>query len=217
MTETLTPPVTLGSAARQFFSHPSPWILAGATAAVAVGRATVGNWNWRDAVVAAVILGLEPVTEWVIHVFLLHFRPRQVLGHRVDLYLAVKHREHHRDPKDPVLVFVPLRVLVISLAVAAVGWWVLATSHAVAFTGLLTSYAMFLLYEWTHFLIHTSYRPKSRLYRYVWRAHRLHHYRNEHYWFGVTIHLADHVLGTFPEKDAVPVSPTARTLGADAA
>ncbi len=30
---------------------------------------------------------------------------------------------------------------------------------------------------------------------------------------GVTNHLADHVLGTFPDKDAVPVSRTAKTLG----
>jgi sterol desaturase/sphingolipid hydroxylase (fatty acid hydroxylase superfamily) len=51
----------------------------------------------------------------------------------------------------------------------------------------------------------------------VWRAHRNHHYRNEHYWFGVTVHLADHLLGTFPEKTAVDASPTARTLGVDEA
>jgi hypothetical protein len=41
----------------------------------------------------------------------------------------------------------------------------------------------------------------------------LHHYRNEKYWFGVTIHLADHVLRTFPHKEEVPVSATAFTLG----
>ena len=48
------------------------------------------------------------------------------------------------------------------------------------------------------------------------RAHRLHHYRNENYWMGVTNHLGDHVLGTFPNKDDVPVSPTAKTLGISA-
>jgi hypothetical protein len=31
----------------------------------------------------------------------------------------------------------------------------------------------------------------------------------------VTVHLADHVLGTFPERTAVPVSATARTLGVE--
>lgn len=42
----------------------------------------------------------------------------------------------------------------------------------------------------------------------------LHHFRNERYWFGITTHLADHVLGTFPAKEAVPVSSTCGTLGA---
>ncbi|HMC69660.1 MAG TPA: fatty acid hydroxylase family protein, partial [Mycobacteriales bacterium] len=69
-------------------------------------------------------------------------------------------------------------------------------------------------YEWTHFLIHSTYVPRSRYYRYIWRAHRLHHYKNEKYWFGVTVHLADHVLRTFPQRDAVETSPTARTLAA---
>jgi hypothetical protein len=30
------------------------------------------------------------------------------------------------------------------------------------------------------------------------------------------MHLADHVLGTFPERSAVELSPTARTLGVEA-
>jgi sterol desaturase/sphingolipid hydroxylase (fatty acid hydroxylase superfamily) len=72
---------------------------------------------------------------------------------------------------------------------------------------------MLFAYEWTHFLIHSSYRPRHAPYRYVWRAHRNHHFRNERYWFGVTMHLADHVLGTFPERSAVEVSATVRTLG----
>jgi sterol desaturase/sphingolipid hydroxylase (fatty acid hydroxylase superfamily) len=76
---------------------------------------------------------------------------------------------------------------------------------------------MLFAYEWTHYLIHTSYRPKRRFYRYIWRAHRLHHFKNEHYWFGVTVHLADHVLRTFPAKEAVETSPTARTLGVEQA
>jgi hypothetical protein len=41
----------------------------------------------------------------------------------------------------------------------------------------------------------------------------MHHYRNENDWFGVTVHLADHVLRTFPAKEEVPVSPTAFNLG----
>jgi sterol desaturase/sphingolipid hydroxylase (fatty acid hydroxylase superfamily) len=82
---------------------------------------------------------------------------------------------------------------------------------------LASSMLMLLGYEWTHFLIHSAYRPKRALCRGIWRAHRLHHYRNERFWFGVTVHLADRVLRTYPAREAVPPSATARTLGVDAA
>jgi len=140
-----------------------------------------------------------------------------VRGRRLDPLVARKHRAHHQDPKNLPLIFVPMPVLVGSMAVAAIAWFALATTVRHALIGLAASYTMLFVYEWTHFLIHTPYRPRSRAYRYVWRAHRLHHYRNERYWFGVTMHLADHVLRTFPDKDAVPASPTARTLGVDEA
>ena len=41
-----------------------------------------------------------PVIEWVIHVGILHWRPRRVGPVRVDSLLARKHREHHADPRD---------------------------------------------------------------------------------------------------------------------
>ena len=48
---------------------------------------------------------------------------------------------------------------------------------------------------------------------YVWRNHRLHHYKNEHYWFAVvTAGTADRVLGTYPEPSSVASSPTVKAL-----
>ena len=68
-------------------------------------------------------------------------------------------------------------------------------------------------YEWVHLLVHTRYRPRSRYYRRLARNHRLHHYRNEDYWLGVTSNLGDRLLRTYPtHKTDVPLSPTARTL-----
>ena len=47
----------------------------------------------------------------------------------------------------------------------------------------------------------------------MWRNHRLHHYKNEHYWFTVTTAgTADRLFGTFPDPAGVPKSPTARAL-----
>ena len=80
-------------------------------------------------------------------------------------------------------------------------------------TFLMTVATLGLCYEWTHFLIHTDYKPRHALYRAIWRNHRHHHYKNEHYWFTVTSSgTADRLLGTHPDPATVPTSPTARHL-----
>ena len=86
---------------------------------------------------------------------------------------------------------------------------------ALGLTYLVVVSAIGLGYEWTHFLIHSDYRPKSRLYKAIWRNHRLHHYKNEHYWFTVTTaHTTDRLFGTCPPATEVDTSPTAKHLHA---
>jgi sterol desaturase/sphingolipid hydroxylase (fatty acid hydroxylase superfamily) len=128
-----------------------------------------------------------------------------------------RHRQHHRDPQVVRLVLVPTPALISVLIGSPIVYGVIFRSVRPASTAVLASTVMLFLYEWTHFLIHSTYRPRSPLYRGIWRAHRLHHFRNERYWFGVTTHLGDRVLCTYPAKDAVPLSTTARTLGVDVA
>ena len=205
--------MTLREALREFLRHPSARLLVTLSAGSWLVRLGLGRWGIWDALIPVILLALEPFTEWVIHVVLLHWKPRRVLGRRIDPLIARKHRAHHRDPKDAELVFVPMPVLLPAVSIGAVLYLVLLPTLRLGVTTMAAAYTMFLVYEWTHFLIHSTYRPKTRAYRYVWRAHRLHHYRNENYWFGVTLHMADHLLGTFPEKEAVPASDTARTLG----
>ncbi len=207
---------SLGRAAAVFFRQPSPLIIGSVLLAAIGGRVYVGRYSWWDLLPPAVILALQPFTEWLIHVLVLHFRPRTLLGRRIDPLVSRKHRAHHADPRELSLVFIPLQTLV-GLLGGTAALLLLALPLGRGLSGLVGAYAMTLLYEWTHYLIHSSYRPRHRLFRYVWRAHRNHHFRNEHYWFGVTVHVADHLLGTFPERSAVELSQTARTLGIDAA
>lgn len=205
---------SLGAAARTFAGWRSPQLIAALLILTLAGRIVVGNWSWWDLVVPAAIVVAQPFTEWLIHVFLLHFKPRRVGGLRIDPLVARKHRAHHADPKDAGLVFIPMpALLALVLGLAAV--LLLAMPLSRGLSALLGAYAVLFAYEWTHYLIHSSYRPRHRPYRSIWRAHRNHHFRNEHYWFGVTTNLADHVLGTFPDRSAVEVSPTARTLGVE--
>ena len=205
--------VTLADAAREFLRHPTPWLLAGALLAAVVARAVVGDWQWSDAMLPFVVLAAFPFVEWVIHVVVLHWKPRRVAGFTLDPILARKHREHHVDPRIVKLIFIPLQSLLGALASALIVAFVFIPRTGLGLTFLVVTFTIGLVYEWTHYLVHTDYKAKTALYRKIWRNHRLHHFKNEHYWFGVsTPGTADRVLGTYPDPQSVPASPTAKNL-----
>ena len=119
-------------------------------------RAALGGWSWWDLLGPAVLLAAEPFTEWAIHVRILHRRPRRMFGRVVDYDVSRKHRLHHADPTDPVLVLVPIPTLLaliggLGLALA------LAPPLRPGLSTLVAGYAMLFVYEWTHHLIHSTY------------------------------------------------------------
>jgi hypothetical protein len=205
--------ISLGEAWWAFWRHPSPWLISVTLLGAVVARVATGDWQVGDALVPFVMLAVFPFAEWMIHVFILHWRPRKVAGFTIDPLLSRKHREHHADPRDVPLVFLPWPVLLWLLPLN-IGIAVLAFPRlGSGLTFLVILLALGFGYEWTHYLIHSDYRPRSRFYRAVWRNHRLHHYKNEHYWFTVTTSgTADRVLRTFPDPQQVPISPTAKNL-----
>jgi hypothetical protein len=214
--------LSLRDAAAEFVRWASPRMLVAVVASVAIARVAVGGWSTRDLLIPAVMLAVYPLAEWCIHVLLLHMRPKRVGGRLLDPLFARKHREHHADPTQLDLVFIPLPVLWQVLAGAAVIAALAFPDLGAGLTFLLALSTIGLVYEWTHYLVHTTYRPRRALYRALWRHHRLHHHKNEHYWFGVVSTAADHALRTAPDAAAVPHSPTARdllgtTAGADLA
>ncbi|MEV6136387.1 sterol desaturase family protein [Nocardia sp. NPDC051990] len=204
---------TLGVAFREFIRHPTPWLIGTTLLAALVTRIIVGDWQLTDALVPAVMLAVFPVFEWIVHVTVLHWRPRQLGPIPIDSELARKHREHHVDPRNIPLIFIPTKTLsvliVVLIAIATLAF----PRLGLGLTFLLMITALGLGYEWTHYLIHTDYKPKGSLYRAVWRNHRHHHYKNEHYWFTVTTSgTADRLLRTYPDPATTETSPTARHL-----
>jgi hypothetical protein len=207
---------TLAAAGREFWKHPSPWMLGATFVAALAARLVVGDWQLTDALVPVAMLALFPFFEWIIHVFILHWRPKRFGKLTVDPLLSREHRAHHMDPRSIPLIFIPWKSLVSWVLPLAVAISLLAFPRlGLGLTYLVFITAIGLVYEWTHYLIHTDYKPKTRVYRAIWRNHRNHHYKNEHYWFTVTSSgTADRVLGTYPDPSAVATSPTAKNLHA---
>lgn len=214
---------TLAEARAELWRNRSPRILAAGAGLALVARAALGGApSWRDAVAVALMLGVFPFGEWAIHVYLLHLPPVRWRGRRVELVTAAAHREHHERPHHLGLILLGpaealgLLLLAVPLVVGT-GTGLLALAGAgpgrgPVLTAVLTAYVLIGVYEWTHLLIHTAYRPRSRAYAAVHRGHRLHHFKNEHYWHGITSTVADHVLHTAPDHRTVERSATARTL-----
>lgn len=205
------PPVTreittLRSAFGEFAAHRPPQLLAAQIAVLLAVRLVWAPFHPSDAIVVGSLLLAQPFVEWAIHVYVLHCPAN---GSRRDRLAGYSHRRHHENPRDLRWQFLhPYTVY---------GGWVLLAVIVLAFrnptslTGAVYAGVLTMTYEWVHFLIHTDYAPKRAAFRRLHRAHRLHHFRNERYWLGVSRRLGDKVLGTNPDKADVEVSPTAKT------
>jgi hypothetical protein len=210
-----TPDIKTPREAWSVFSRKrAPRMLFTAVLLALVARIALGSFSWRDLVAVAAMLVIYPFGEWAIHVYLLHSK--------LDIVTTRSHMEHHADPQDLNLInFGPAEALAILLLAAPV---TVALSALLVsplpgplpiepfVTELATAYLLIAFYEWIHFLIHTSHVPESRYYKHVWRNHRLHHFKNEHYWHGITNTLSDSVLGTNPDQSKIERSPTARAI-----
>jgi hypothetical protein len=186
---------SLSDCLRAFLAQPSPPYLLGAVAVALALRLAQGGWSWRDALIAVGLVAATPFVEWTIHVYLLHCPPIDVRGHRFEMLTAREHRSHHEAPSVLGGVLLPVYGVLVFLAMIALVNWLLSFPIGLVFggprlayatTGVLVSYAILAAYEWTHFLIHAPYKPRGRYFKAIWRNHRLHHFKNERYWFGVT-------------------------------
>jgi sterol desaturase/sphingolipid hydroxylase (fatty acid hydroxylase superfamily) len=204
--------VTLAQAAWSFVEIHSLQLLFAGMASILTLRVVLGGWTTWDAVIIAGTVAIWPFQEWFFHAQLLHLEPIHLFGRTFEPIFVKTHRTHHYHPRElgsGVVNFYFVTIYLLGLPMV----WHFGLPMAPALTGVATSLVLLFAYEWVHFLIHTTYKPKSRWFSILWRNHRLHHFKNEHHWYGVTTILADAALGTRPAKELIENSHTCLTLG----
>ena len=207
-----TLPRDLRSALRLFWTHPSPLLIAAFALGFGLWRGSMAPFGWKDGLVALAVLACFPFNEWLIHVYMLHYRPRRLFGRTIDFYLPLTHRRHHADPWNLQWVFIPRHVHLLTLPAVALLLWALWPWKELALTGEVSYLLLGLHYEWVHYLAHIPWCPDIRHYQRRVREHRYHHFRNENYWWGVSMGSGDRLFGTAPAVEDIGRSGTTSTL-----
>lgn len=160
----------------------------------------------------AIVLGMlaYALSEYLIHRFLFHMKTPE----SPFLLKMIKrlHYDHHVDPKDLKLLFLPLWFSLPNFAISSVIFYLITTNLQLTAAFILGLMAYFLYYEWTHYVAHRPIQPISKVGDNIKKAHLWHHYKNENYWFGVTHMTVDRTLGTYKNHREVERSETARNL-----
>lgn len=153
------------------------------------------NWLWL-AFVAGLFFFF--VIEYFIHRFILHGLMKAVLHKAYE-----GHVRHHMTPTEMKYLLTPnVYNLPGYVAIWIAGW--LLTKNPSLIAALVAGISLSQLnYEWTHFVSHRPIVPRTSWGRWMKKFHLLHHYKNEHYWFGVTHPAMDVLLRTDPEQKSV--------------
>ncbi len=144
---------------------------------------------------------LWTLTEYGLHRFVFHFKPRNQWQERL---VFLFHGIHHAQPMVksrlvmPPVVSIPLALLFYNLYLFIIGR-LLGQPHWVypLFAAFLAGY---LLYDLTHYSIH-HFDLKSTYLKMVRRNHMLHHWKTQDKRFGVTNTFWDFCFGTRVKED----------------
>ncbi|MCA1318532.1 sterol desaturase family protein [Bacillus tianshenii] len=194
---------------RDFFLFPDITILIGLIVLSASLQLWHGLTLWA---VACMLLGLLifMFSEYMTHRFVFHLKPPK--SPFLLKMLRRLHYDHHTDPNDLHLLFLPLWYSLPNLSVLAGIFYLISGDIwlTLAFaTGLMT---MLFLYEWKHYVAHRPIKPKSRFGKWVKKTHILHHFKNENFWYGVSTPFVDVLFGTLKDEKEVETSKTAKDL-----
>ena len=128
--------------------------------------------------------------EYIMHRWVFHMIAE---SERAQRFIYVMHGNHHHFPRDKERLFMPpVPSLIISATIFALMFLAARENAFVFFPGFIFGY---LLYGSMHYAIH-AWNPPFKWMKPLWRNHHLHHYKDEHRGFGVSITLWDHVFGT---------------------
>jgi len=128
--------------------------------------------------------------EYLMHRFVFHFIAESPKAQKI---IYILHGNHHEYPRDRERLFMPpVPSLILASTIFLMMYLLMGWNVAMFFPGFVFGY---LMYGSMHYAIH-AWNPPYKWMKPLWRNHHLHHYKDEHKGFGVSVTLWDHVFGT---------------------
>ncbi|WP_456276121.1 sterol desaturase family protein [Bacillus sp. AK128] len=199
----------MGKYIKEFFSFHDIWIISTLifVAFVILLPHALNVQVWFGILIGII---LYIISEYLTHRFFFHMKaPKNQL---FLTFMKRIHYDHHEDPNDLKLLFLPIwysipqLFILVAITTALTGSLIFGIS---VFTGAII---MMTYYEWTHYIAHRPYQPKTPWGKWMKKLHLLHHYKNEQYWYGVTNPSLDYLFGTMKNGKDVHKSATAKKL-----
>jgi hypothetical protein len=180
-------PKNMPDAIRVFFFSRGPLVIAITLVNILFYRfSTLGPIGVPD-----VIVFVGSIVFWW---FQEHFLHGKLLHSKFDWYGKRIHKDHHKKPYFHISVD-PVGLML--------GW--LATAHLIfrlifpvpiAISATLGYAGAGLFYEWSHFIVHTKVKPRSRFWKQMRDNHIRHHCVDENYWLAFSLPAIDDIFGT---------------------
>ncbi|WP_404431174.1 sterol desaturase family protein [Sutcliffiella horikoshii] len=194
---------------REFFLFPDITILLILIVA-SIGWQVWTGLTWGLLAVFAFGMLTFMFSEYLTHRFVFHLKPPK--SPFLLKMLKRLHYDHHTDPNDLHLLFLPLWYSLPNLSVLAVIFYLIAESWGLTLAFASGLMMMLFLYEWKHYVAHRPIKPRTRFGKWVKKTHILHHFKNENFWYGVSTPFVDVLFGTLKNEKDVETSKTAKDL-----
>jgi len=162
----------------------------------------------RDGISAPRVAGLTVVglvswtlTEYILHRWIFHWRPRNSTLR--DWFYPV-HQLHHDVQEWDRIVAPPLMSVPLAVVLFGVFWLLLGQPTVFPFFGgFIIGY---LAYDYTHYATHFV-RPRTWIGKGLRKRHLQHHFACPDRWYGVSSPLWDHIFRTHVPRGVRPSSP----------
>ncbi|WP_153127269.1 sterol desaturase family protein [Peribacillus tepidiphilus] len=194
---------------RDFFLHIDMIVMF--TLFIGIASFVIGKGlTWSLFLYFAIGLVTFMFSEYITHRFLFHIKaPKNAFLLKV---LKRLHYDHHKDPNDLKLLFLPIWFSIPNLAVLSLIFFFITSTLIGTLAFSLGLIFMLLVYEWKHYVAHRPFKVKSKFGQWLKKTHILHHYKNENYWYGVSTPFIDVLFGTLKDAKEVETSQTVKDL-----